>query len=333
MSRRPRFDRPGRFHHVMNRGVARRTVFENRRDVRYFLSLLAREARSGKLKIQAFAILTTHFHLLVASPQGDLSGVMRRVLNRYVRYFNRTRRRDGSLFRGRFRSRPVTSFLYRFILVRYIDQNAPRARLAFESIAYPYGSAALYAATRRPQWLDTSWVDERLGDAAPAERADRYRRVFGFPRTAIEREVVNARITSPATEDDHLDDLVASAPSRVLAWMKRKAALADQTKPGLAHVDVRTILDRVRKAMKARPGWTCIPGRKQPRSAWPILRVGLLRDLAGMTHQQVAQVLELPQSTSQVRAEQHRRLVQEDSVYMDAAARLAAECLAALPNP
>ena len=66
----------------MNRGIARRTVFETRRDARYFLALLAVEVRSGRLRVYAFSLLTTHFHLLVASPQGDISGVMRRVLNR-----------------------------------------------------------------------------------------------------------------------------------------------------------------------------------------------------------------------------------------------------------
>jgi REP element-mobilizing transposase RayT len=333
MSRRPRFDRPGRFHHVMNRGIARRTVFETRRDVRYFLSLLAREVRAGKLRIEAFSILTTHFHLLVASPQGDLSGVMRRVLNRYVRYFNRTRKRDGSLFRGRFRSRPVTSLLYRFILVRYIDQNAPKARLVSQATAYPYGSAARHAAQRRPRWLDSSWVDARLGEVDPADRAMRYQSVFGPTLLSAERGLVNARIKSPATEEDELDDLVKAAPPRVRAWMVRKAALADQTKPGLPYVDARVILDHTHAAQRAEPNWTCIPGKRQPRSAWPILRVGLLRDLAGQTHQQVAQALDLSQSSSQTRAKQHRQLVQEDAVYRRRAAGIAAVCLAALANP
>lgn len=46
MPRRPRFDAPGLLHHVMNRGIARRRVFETRRDMRYFLALLAVEVRA-----------------------------------------------------------------------------------------------------------------------------------------------------------------------------------------------------------------------------------------------------------------------------------------------
>src|SRR5436190_877467 len=129
MPRRPRADRPGRLHHVMNRGIARRTVFETRADRRKFLALLAREVREGGIELHAFVILGTHYHLLVRSLDGRLSETMRRVQNAYVRWFNRMRRRDGPLFRGRFRSIPLESTRYAHTLIRYIDQNPVEARL------------------------------------------------------------------------------------------------------------------------------------------------------------------------------------------------------------
>src|SRR5687767_10732382 len=179
MPRRRRSDSPGTLHHVFDRGIARRTVFESARDVRYFLALLACEVRAGRIEIIGFAILTTHFHLFVRSPCGELSEVMQRVLNLYVRYFNRTRRRDGPLFRGRFGSKPVWSERYARLLLRYIDQNAVGARLVFVGEQYPYGSARHYVAARRPVWLSTEWVDERMGWPEPAERFQRYRDQFG----------------------------------------------------------------------------------------------------------------------------------------------------------
>jgi REP element-mobilizing transposase RayT len=333
MSRRPRFDAPGRLHHVMNRGIARRTVFETRADARYFLSLLAREVRKGNLRVYAFAILTTHFHLLVASPQGDISGAMRRVLNRYVRFFNRTRRRDGSLFRGRFRSRPVVSLFYRFTLIRYIDQNAVKARLAFNAAAYPYGSARLYAAARRPLWLNTTWVDTRMGALDSGLRAARYHEVFGPPLTAAEKALVTARIQGPAIVEDELDDLLALASPSVLRWMQRKAMLADQTKPGQVYVDARSVLARIECSQLENPDFECVPGKVRRRCAWPIVRVGLLRDLAGRTFQQIAQFLDMSQGSAQVRAHQHRRLVERDPAYAEVAANLAVECLDSLANP
>ena len=96
MGRNPRCDGSGSWHNVMNRGIARRMVFERRADVRYFLSRVAR--------------------------------AVRRIQNEYVRWFNRCRRRDGPLFRGRFRSKPVDSLIYRYVLVRYLDAAQGRAR-------------------------------------------------------------------------------------------------------------------------------------------------------------------------------------------------------------
>ena len=65
MPRLPRRDAPGRWFHVMNRGIARRTVFESREDVRYFLSRVARAVRRGEIEVHSFCIMATHFHLLV----------------------------------------------------------------------------------------------------------------------------------------------------------------------------------------------------------------------------------------------------------------------------
>ena len=82
MARSPRIDYPGAWHHVVNGGIAKRSVFETVADVRHFRSRLARESRAGRIEVHAFAVLTTHFHLLVRSPRGELPEAMRRIQNR-----------------------------------------------------------------------------------------------------------------------------------------------------------------------------------------------------------------------------------------------------------
>ncbi len=72
MPRRDRGDRPGSTHHVMNRGISRRTIFLVDADRRYFLSRVAREVRSGVLILHAFVLMDNHFHLLVRSSVGRL---------------------------------------------------------------------------------------------------------------------------------------------------------------------------------------------------------------------------------------------------------------------
>jgi len=158
MGRPHRQDAPNSWHHVMNRGLARRTVFETRADSRTFQALLACGVRSGRIQVHAFTILTTHYHLLVRSLRGELSEAMRLIQNNYVRWFNRTRRRDGALFRGRFTSRPVDSDEYFTNLVRYIDHNPVAAGLCENPADYPHGSARHYAKERGPPWLERASV-------------------------------------------------------------------------------------------------------------------------------------------------------------------------------
>src|SRR5262245_4791445 len=212
--RRPRLDEPGTWHHVMNRGIARRAVFEGEADIRFFLAELARAAHRGEIEIHAFAILSTHFHLLIRSPDGLLAVAMREVEREYVRRFNRLRRRDGPLMRGRYLSKPVLSLAYRRLLVRYIDFNPVRAALVPRAAQYPFASAHHYAQRRGPPWLTRGWIEDEVRDAtgAPSYDPAGYVDVFGGAVSEPERRLVAARAAS-AAQDDAADVLVRAAPA------------------------------------------------------------------------------------------------------------------------
>ena len=72
-------DYPGAWWHVTNRGIAKRTAFENGHDVETFLALLGTQVEGGLLEVHAYAVMTTHLHLLVRSPQGRLPRAMQLV--------------------------------------------------------------------------------------------------------------------------------------------------------------------------------------------------------------------------------------------------------------
>lgn len=283
MAQRNRDDHPGSWHHVMNRGIARRTVFENEQDVRAFLTALACEIRRGDIQVHAYSVMATHFHLLAHSPVGRLSAAMRRALNRYVRRFNRLRRRDGSLFRGRFRSRPIRSIRHRLAGLRYIDYNPVAARLVARAEDYPYGSARAYQLDDRPPWLATWWID-RLLDRGRADFA--YSSVVRPPSVALRRFVEN-RLALPAAADDPLDDLVRAAHPTVASWMLRKAELADQTKPGIQLCDPETVLELVPSAMSVDGDIRLRDDRGYAKDAATLMHAGLLRDVAGLTYSQI----------------------------------------------
>lgn len=330
MPRNPRLDHPGAAHHVFNRGIARRSVFENARDIRFALSLFAREVRAGRARMVSYSFLTTHFHALIETPDGDVSGVMQRVMNLYVRRFNRERRRDGPLFRGRFGSRLVDSETYRATLLRYIDQNAPGARLVSSSLVYPFGSAHHYAATKRPRWLDTTWVDGQLGLVAPTERLERYAAKFGVDLTPAERDLVRERMRGTVVAEDPLDDLVAASPEEVRAWMRDKSLLADGTSPGIALAGRDTVGACVGRLMRARGGWAIARRGGRRHDAWSMLAVGLLRDVSALSYADIAATVGVPRRTVMHMCALHREWMLSVSEYVEVAQEALAACLAGL---
>ncbi len=323
-----RSDGQGVWHHVMNRGLARRSVFEDRECVRYFLSCLARVVRKGWLEVHAYCVMTTHFHLLVRSPSGELSRGMQLVQNRYVRWFNRKARRDGALFRGRFLSRHVASMEYRRVLVRYIDHNPVAAGMVPCAELYPHGSARRYREAKGPRWLERSWVE---ADAVARVGASRfsyelYRLAFGAPLDEAMGELVEARLHSNARGPDPLDELIHSAPEGVGRWLRRKAELADGTRPGFPCASPTAVLRCLEQRVRAHSKWR-LPRGASSVEVWPVLLVGLLRDLAGSSWSEIQQRTAASASGVQRRYQAHRVWMGQDAAYVEAVGEVGVECL------
>src|SRR5688500_8335144 len=89
----------------MNRGLERRPIFfEAQADRRIFLGVLVEAVRLWKIRVHAYSLMSNHYHLLLESPLPNLSRAMRHIDGVYTQRLNRSRRRDGPLFRGRFKS-------------------------------------------------------------------------------------------------------------------------------------------------------------------------------------------------------------------------------------
>jgi REP element-mobilizing transposase RayT len=340
MSRRPRADTPGTWHHVVNRGIARRALFEDKRDVRHFLSRLAREVRHARLELHAWCILTTHFHLLVRSPSGQLSAALQRAQCDYTRSFNRRHKRDGTLVRGRFLSRPVDSRAYRWHLVRYIDANPVQAGIVDRAREYPFGSAHHYARRCGPPWSTRSWIEGEVMDrirflarasdvfVPPLDphsdyQPDHYELAFPPLTHARGLRWVERRMTR-AAHSDPLDLLVAGSPTRVRQWMERKARLADGTSVGEAVCDaesVRTVLSKQRGEPAAGSAPTIGTAR------WSALEACLLRDLACLSWSEIAAASGTSPSTSFQRYQRHASLMFADEGYACLSARLVDEVM------
>ena len=320
MTRTPRADKPGAWHHVMNRGVARRTVFEDRGDVRAFLALLAREVRAERVELHAYCVMTTHYHLLVRSLLGDLAGTMMRVQRDYVRRFNRQRRRDGPLLRGRYRSRRADSELYRRLLVRYIDFNPVEARIVARPALYPFGSAWHYLRRSGPPWLARSWVESVVAEIADSRSCDAhtYEAVFGATRAVRAGAWLERVMMGAGGNANTLDDLVRATPESVRDWMQRKARLADGTAAGAPTCLADSVVDLLGDSV---PTGFC------DLTQWNAARAGLWRMLCGWTNAAVARRLAVSSSTASNAFARHLLSMRDDPVYAESVSRLAAAAL------
>jgi len=327
MGQRARHDYPGCWHHVVNRGIARRSVFEGSTDVRYFCSRLARVHRQGLLETHAFCFMLTHFHLLVRSPVGELSRAIRNVTNPFARWFNRRRRRDGPLFRGRFLSRPVESDSYWWTLVRYIDHNPVKAGLVVGPEEYAFGSAARYArAGPRPRWLTRSRIEDAVASCMPGTRfnPEDYHRVFAPAPSEREVEIIERRLQYPYHEPDALDELLCAGPDTVRSWQRMKCELADGTRPGLPVVTPGTVFDLLET--EGETGSDAHLPRIPPRDRG-LLASGLLHEACGLSFLEIATRLGCSTSSAHRWARRHAELVVDGGAYAEIAARALAVAL------
>ena len=297
----------------MNRGIAKRSVFASRSDLRYFLSQLARAVRRKEIEVHAFCLMTTHFHLLLKSPEGGLSTAMKRIENRYVRRFNIERRRDGSLFRGRYTSKIVESEAYRRILIRYIHFNPVKAGIVSKPKEYKYSSAWLLSQQRKTRWLSDYWLDAEERELTEAcQRKQKAREECWDQLSADQIDMVQRRIATHQIETDPLDDLLAAASPELKAWLRSRAIKADQTTAG-SPVLGPAIIARVCQQLRSTGlPWEVLV-REKCRDALPIAEIYMLRNLGGMRFSEIAKRMRMTQSTARRRYRDHlEAILQED---------------------
>ncbi len=175
---------PGAYYHIYNRGVEKRTVFEDVSDYKTFLSYLrlyltdphlpgeSRQARApshplnnytGNISLLAYCLMPNHFHLLVRQVEADgINYFMRSLTSEYVRYFNKKYKRVGSLFQGPYKAVIVTNETQWYYLTKYIHRNPlslPTFRESPDRLSeYPYSSYPNYLQRFQQSWVQTQEV-------------------------------------------------------------------------------------------------------------------------------------------------------------------------------
>lgn len=141
MPRRPRLKLAEIPLHIIQRGNNRSACFYAEEDYLFYLDHLGEACSKHGVDLHAYVLMTNHVHLLMTPKDGDgPSQVLKQLGQRYVQYINRTYRRSGTLWEGRFRSCLVGEEEYFFGCHRYIELNPVRAGMVTHPAEYRWSS-------------------------------------------------------------------------------------------------------------------------------------------------------------------------------------------------
>lgn len=198
MARPLRILLPGGWYHVMNRGRRRSDLFHNDADRQRFLRLLAELPERFGVEIHAFVLMDNHYHLLLRTPEPNLSHAIHWLHVSYSVGFNWAHRQCGAVFAGRFKAVVIQDEKGVAEVARYLHLNPvrigglglgqeeqrrakvvgcpePEAALItcrLEHLrAYRWSSWRVYGAGEAaPAWLETIVVSQACGGRSRAER-------------------------------------------------------------------------------------------------------------------------------------------------------------------
>lgn len=176
MTRPLRIEYPGALYHVTARGNAQQDVFLNDHDRLLFLDVAGNALASYKGICHAYCLMSNHYHLLLETPDGNLSQLMRQINGVYTQRFNGRHGRVGHVFQGRFKAIIVDKDEYLLQLCRYIVLNPVRAKMVHAPGQYEWSSYnATAGKTQGPDWLFNDWLLSHFGQDKAAAQYE-YRR-------------------------------------------------------------------------------------------------------------------------------------------------------------
>lgn len=180
MPRRPRIIIPNTPQHIIQRGNNRQACFYADEDYQFYLEWLKFHASKLGVKVHAYVLMTNHVHLLVTANKADAIGAMMKALGqRYVQYINKTYKRSGTLWEGRFRSCPIEAESYLLACQRYIELNPVRANMLAHPADYKWSSYAANAQGAPNMLINAHLLYNALGENAEKRQAA-YRELFRY---------------------------------------------------------------------------------------------------------------------------------------------------------
>jgi putative transposase len=151
MPRAPRSFVPGGLYHVFNRGNRKQPIFLSDNDRALFLELVRKTALRRRWAVHGYCLMENHYHLVLETPEPDLSAGMQRINSEYAQRFNSGYGFIGHLFQGRFQAVHVESDGHLLELSRYLAVNPVRAGLCVTPALWPWsGYSEILSSSPQP---------------------------------------------------------------------------------------------------------------------------------------------------------------------------------------
>ena len=159
MARPLRIEFGGALYHVTSRGDRQEDIYLDDEDRENFLKVLSGLCNRFNWVVHAYCLMSNHYHLLVETPDSNLSQGMRQLNGVYTQKFNRHHSRVGHVFQGRYKAILVEKEPYLLELARYIVLNPVRAEMVRSAKDWPWSSYRATAGMKLPtNGLKVDWI-------------------------------------------------------------------------------------------------------------------------------------------------------------------------------
>lgn len=172
MARPLRIEYAGAVYHVTSRGNAQKPIFRDDKDRDNFLEILSSVVKRCNWLCHGYCLMDNHYHLLIETPDANLSRGMRQLNGVYTQTYNRIHKRVGHVFQGRYKAILVEKESYLLELCRYVVLNPVKAGIVERAEDWRWSSYISTAGIKRaPQYLAVDWIFGQFGsDRKKAEK-------------------------------------------------------------------------------------------------------------------------------------------------------------------
>ena len=184
MARPLRIEYPGAVYHVITRGNNRQAIFHDDQDRTAYLEKLFHYCREKEVHLLCYCLLSNHVHLLLETPQGNLSRMMQAFQTSYTVSRNRRHQHTGHVFEQRYKAFLVDKDNYLLQVSRYIHLNPVAARIVERPQDYRWSSYRTYLREREAAGVRREFI---LGHFAGQSKA-KIRHYREFVEGALLRE-------------------------------------------------------------------------------------------------------------------------------------------------